>query len=360
MSAFDIARWRLVSQLAVAPHANGPVEVVQHLLAVQAENPRQSEWAVACRTTDPSAPAIAAALDSGALLRTHVLRPTWFYAAASDLGWLLDLTSARASHPMRTQLVNDHGIDGPTYERAAAIVTEQLTEQPDRLRDEVRAALDVAGLATAGLAMAHLLAQLEMDQVIVSGRPRDGQHTYATFASRVPSPRRLDRDDALAELARRYLAGHGPATDRDLAYWASLTVTDARRALDHVRDETARFEFEGRTFWHRPGDPPTGPFDPRAHLLQILDEMYRGYQDSRWLLDAAGVVPRQREQAIGMALIDGQLVAAMRRTVERGAVRFDLSPYRALATGETAQLQSAAERYGAFLGLPAEVVVSDD
>lgn len=110
--------------------------------------------------------------------------------------------------------------------------------------------------------------------------------------------RSLDRDEALAELALRYFTGHGPATERDLAYWATLTVTDVRRGVDLVRDRLAPFEHDGRTFWHAADDPPTAR-EPLAdgHLLQILDEIYRGYQDSRMVLDSAGVVPRGRQPA---------------------------------------------------------------
>ena len=135
------------------------------------------------------------------------------------------------------------------------------------------------------------------------------------FADRIPSPRRLDRDEALAELALRYFTGHGPATERDLAYWATLTLGDVRAGLAQATDRLDSFEHDGRTFWHAPADPPATGGSPAGHLLQILDETYRGYQDSRWVLDAAGIVPRTREATAGMALVDAQLVAAMKRTV---------------------------------------------
>src|SRR6185437_4512672 len=77
--------------------------------------------------------------------------------------------------------------------------------------------------------------------------------------------------------------------------------------LEQVRDRLDSFQHDGRTFWHAPADPPRGRQEPGGHLLQILDETYRGYQDSRWVLDAAGDVPRDRASAIGMALVDAQL-----------------------------------------------------
>jgi hypothetical protein len=124
-----------------------------------------------------------------------------------------------------------------------------------------------------------------------------------------------------------------------------------------VRDKLGSFQHDGRVFWHAPGDAPDGPQEPAAHLLQILDETYRGYQDSRWVLDAAGEVPRTRETAAGMALVDAQLIAAMRRTVAHDHVQFDLWPYYPLRPPEIEALDWAARRYGEYLRLKARITL---
>ena len=177
------------------------------------------------------------------------------------------------------------------------------------------------------------------------------------MGTRVP-PETFDRDQALARLAMHYFTGHAPATVRDLAYWATLTLGEARRGLDEVSDQLDSFQHDGRTYWHAPGEPPQGPGQPLGHLLQLLDETYRGYQDSRWVVDARGVVPRQRERAIGIALVDGQLVAGMKRTLTPGQVSFELTPHRRLSAQERQALDHASERYGEFLRRPAEIVVT--
>ena len=234
---------------------------------------------------------------------------------------------------------------------------DSLETEGDLTRTQLAGALAARGVVAGGHLLMILLAHLELQTLICSGRPADGQHTYARMADRVFQPRRLERDEALAELARRYFTGHGPATEKDLAYWATLTVTDVRRGLAAVSDELERFTHDGRTYWHAPGERPAALQEPRGHLLQVLDEMYRGYQDSRYVLDTAGLVPRTREPAIGMALVDGQLLAWMRRTVVRDRVDFALTPLRDLHLDEVAALQEAAERYGAFLGLPARLTL---
>ena len=62
------------------------------------------------------------------------------------------------------------------------------------------------------------------------------------FPGWLPEPRPFDRDVALAELARRYLAGHGPADDRDLAKWAGLPLRDVRAGLNAIASELVELD----------------------------------------------------------------------------------------------------------------------
>lgn len=352
MQDLDIARWRLRTQRLARPHTESADEAVGSLLAVQAENPGQAAWAVAARTKKADQAGLAALLDDGAIVRTHVLRPTWHFARAEDIAWLLDLTGPRLRQVTSRVLRSMHGLDERSVGQALTAVISILDRRGYLTRTELAGELRQAGLGGSGHMVMMLVMHAELEGLVCSGPAAGGEHTYALMDQRVPSPRRLGRDEALAEIALRYFTGHGPATERDLLYWASLTVTDVRAGLAQVRDKLGSFQHDGRTFWHAPGEePPPGPQQPAAHLLQILDETYRGYQDSRWLLDAAGSVPRTRETALGMAVADAQLVAAMKRTVTGDQVRFDLQPYRALTSAQISALEEAARRYGQFLNL---------
>ena len=355
MRDLDIARWRLRSQHLVAPYAVSASEAVGSLLAVQAENVGQAAWAVASRTRQPDQADLAALLDDGAVIRTHVLRSTWHFVLAEDIGWLLELTGPRVRRVTGQQLREAHGLDVRSIDRAVAAVTQALASQGQLTRAQLSDGLRECGIRGSGQMLMILLAHAELDGLICSGAIVDGEHSYALMSRRVPALRRLGRPEALAELALRYFTGHGPATERDLAYWATLTLTDVRAGLRQVGDLLDSFQHDGRTFWHAPADVPGGPLEPAGHLLQILDESYRGYQDSRWVLDVAGDVPRSRETAIGMALVDAQLLAAMRRTIAGDHVRFDLRPYRALTPAQVEALDLAAQRYGEYLGLGARI-----
>jgi hypothetical protein len=355
----EIARWRLRSQHLVAPHAASAAGVVRSLLAVQAENPSQAAWAVASRTRIPVAAELESLLDQGSVVRTHVLRPTWHFVAAEDIGWLLELTAPRIRPLIARQLDEAHGLAGGALDRASSVVLQALSELPDQTREQLADRLRDQGIEPRGQLLMLLLALLELDRLICSGRRLEGAHTYAAFADRVPSSPRLDRDEALAELALRYFTGHGPATERDLAYWATLTLSDVRRGLNQVRDRLSSFDHDGRTFWHAlDGTPPAPSGAPTGHLLQILDEVYRGYQDSRMVLDSEGIVPSGRETAIGMALVDAQMVARMKRSIGR-RVAFEITPYDGpLTHSQRSSVEQAAARYAEFLGLACELRVS--
>jgi len=357
VQGLDIARWRLRTQHLVWPYAVSAREAIGSLLAVQAENPGQAAWAVAARTPSPDQADLVALLDEGAVVRTHVLRPTWHFVLAEDIGWLLDLTGPRVRRVTGQQLRDTHGLDERSIGRAVIAMAHALAGRGQLTRAQLAEELRERGIRGSRQMLMILLAHAELDGLICSGPVTGGEHTYALMGDRVPAPRRLGRAEALAELALRYFTGHGPATERDLAYWATLTLTDVRAGLAQVRDRLGSFLHDGRTFWHAPGEAPHRPQEPAGHLLQILDETYRGYQDSRWLLDTAGDVPRIREAATGMALVDAQLLAAMRRTIAHGHVQFDLHPYRALTPSQIEALDQAASRYGEYLQLKARLTV---
>jgi hypothetical protein len=189
--------------------------------------------------------------------------------------------------------------------------------------------------------------------VICSG-PRRGKHlTYALLADRAPSAPRLQRDEALAELTRRYFRSHGPATMRDFVWWSGLKTADARRGLEMIRARTR--QVDGLTYWTLGRDPGSNPrLRTIVHLLPIYDEYLVAYRDHR-------VVPRPA-YAIGNflnTLVIGGQVAGTWRTIpgDKGFV-VDVQALRRLTPVERRTLARAVTRYGRFLGVPVLLSVS--
>lgn len=351
-----IARWR-VHTLALTGRRRYPSAeaAVGGTLAVQAEQHRHALWALACRSQAAAGEAeLAREFDAGRFLRTHVLRPTWHYVTPEDIRWLLELTGPRIRRIFVAHQ-RELGVDDALLERCTQVVVDAVAAEGPLTREAIGERLRDEGLPGDGGARSLVLVHAELSCLVCSGPTQDGRHTYALLQDRAPGARRLDRDAALAELVLRYVEGHGPVTERDLAYWASLTLTDVRAGLAAVADQLERFEHEGRTFWHTGRPPDDAPLEPRGHLLLVLDELHNGYQDSRSVIDADGLVPQRRAANLGMAVVDAQVVGDVRRTLSNRRVRFEVGTFRDLDPDEAAALHAAADRYGAFLGLDAEL-----
>ena len=78
------------------------------------------------------------------------------------------------------------------------------------------------------------------------------QQLLKAFDEWIPKSRELDRAEGIAELVLRYMLSHGPATERDFAWWSNTPVTEVRSALATVKDQLAELEFEGTSYWMAP------------------------------------------------------------------------------------------------------------
>jgi hypothetical protein len=335
----ELARWRMRTLRLTGRGSGTPEEVVRWLGAVQSQDFGPGKWSVGMRC----APAVTDAdLDrayaDGTILRTHVLRPTWHFVAAQDIRWLLTVTAPRI-HRLSAFVYRRNDLDEPTRVRAADTVAEALRGGKALTRKEIGALLGADGLRLALLVM-----HAEIEAVICSGPPRGKQHTYALLDERAPRARRLDPCEALAELALRYVTGHGPATARDLAAWASLPVSEARLGLDAVSDRLERVESGGRTYWYAE-PPPARAARRAAHLLQTYDEYVMGYGETR--LPTLTFNPT--------VLYGTEVVGQWKRTVGRDAVTVEVTVDRPV---DEADLMAAAQRYGRYLGLPVTLRVA--
>jgi hypothetical protein len=338
-----------------------PADVVRWLGAVQSQDYGPAKWSVGARVRSGTDAGLDALYDRGAILRTHVLRPTWHFVLPEDIRWMLDLTGPRVRR-MISYYDAQLGIDARLTKRTIDRMVKALEREGRMTRTELADELERSKIEARGQRLNHIVMNAELAGAICSGGLRGKQHTYALLDERTPKARRLDRDDALAELTLRYFTSHGPATIKDFSWWASLPVADSRRGLEMVGDELETQEVEGRTFWFAPGGRVPAVRSLKAYLLQAYDECIVGYTDSRFLLDTAGAVPKQTptERIIypGALVIGTQVAGHWKRTLGPDKVRIDVAVYKRLNSAQTKALEQEAERLGRFLGLEPSVATT--
>lgn len=332
--------------LKPASHTS-PEAVVQSLGAVQSQDYIGAAWALATRSTGVALADVDRALAEGRILRTHVLRPTWHFVAPADLRWMLALTGPRLKRLLSTYDARFE-LDEPLYRRARAVFVRTLEGGTSLTRAELATALARARIQAAGQRLAHLVMDAEFAGVVCSG-PRRGSHmTYALVDERVPATPAMSRDEALATLARRYFASHGPATVHDFSWWAGLTIGDARRGIE-----------AGAVSARVLTSPPTADRVAGAHfLLSNYDEYFIAYRHR----DA--VLERTRARNVGVwttaeyphqIVLHGRVAGSWRRELAATRAMITLQTYAVPAAAELRALTAAAARFGRFLGLPCDV-----
>jgi hypothetical protein len=354
----DVARRRLANQHLTRPTIADPAEIVHVLAAVQAQDYAGAKWALAMRLRGATDASIEHAFADGAIVRTHVLRPTWHFVTPADIRWMLALTAPRVKAAM-AYYDRKLELDDAVFRRSNAAIVRALRDGKQLTRADLGEILHRAGINVAGSQrLGHLLLRPELDGIVCSGARRGKQFTYALLEERVPTAAPLGRDEALLELTRRYFTTRGPATANDFAWWSGLTVADAKRGIDMAGSALEREVIDDRTYWsHLPARSPSKR-SPRAYLLPNYDEYFIGFKDRGAIgqrLTSSELVTGGDALTAHVVVIDGQLVGGWRRTLTKTAVVVGLTLLTRLSDAERRAVDAAARAYGAFLGLSVEL-----
>lgn len=354
-AAREIAALRLAAQRIATSRFESPGEVVRWMFAMQAQDFPGSKWSVATRMTDATDDQIEEALERREFVRSWPMRGTLHFIAGEDLGWMLQLTTDRlikGAAARRKQLELTEADLAVARDTALAVLEGGVALE----RNDLLAEFDRVGVATTGQRGYHLLWNLAQTGVIVFGPVSGKQQTFVLLDEWITEPRRLERDEALGELARRYFTSHGPATVRDLAWWASLTLTEARSGLAIARDQLEERDVDGTTYFSAPGLKPA---KKAVFALAGFDEFMLGYQDRSAALAPEHsnlIVPGGNGIFHPTIVSNGKVVGTWRRTSTASAVTLQPEWFADPSPTVKAGFERAANKYGAFLGKQVRIV----
>ena len=354
-----IAAGRLVAHRLVGEPFASPVEAIRTFGAMQSQDLRAAKWAVGLRS-DATEDEIDTLCDDGAVLRTHVLRPTWHLVLPEDAGWLLELTGPRVRAGLRGRH-REIGLDEAGIARAHAAFREALSGGRHLTRTELGDVLEGAGIETDAPRLTHLVLTAELDRVVISGRRRDGRPTYALFAERVPPWSPVDRVAAVTELARRYFRSHGPAQLLDFVWWSGLTMAMARAAVVAAGSALDRCVIDGRELWLDARRAPLTGSAGIVHLIPNFDEYTVGYRDRSAIVEAAQPFDSDffslGSVLSNVVIVGGQVRGRWRRTESRRGIGVEVVMLAPSHPAELSAIGEAVRRFERYLGCPVELSI---
>jgi Winged helix DNA-binding domain len=356
MTPDKVLRLRLANQALSGTSFRKPEDVVAWFGAVQAQDYLASLWALGLRTRGATEASVEAAEARRAIVRTWPMRGTLHFVTSADARWMTQLLAPRVIARNAARLKREVDVDGSVAARARGVLERILEGGVRRERGEIYAALDARGIGTANSRGLHILLWLALEGTICLAGRQGKQHTFALLDEWIPKTQCLERDEALVELARRYMTSHGPATQRDFMWWAGITAKDAQTGIDGAKSRLIHERVGGDTYWWREarGACRAGTA-PLVKLLPAFDEYTVAYRDRSLL-----VANRRPGSAFGLLgpviVIDGRVGATWKRTLSRDRAVIQTRLLRPLTRTERQALERAVHDYGEFLGMEAQLV----
>ena len=351
MTSSEIIRLRLCNQQLAATKCTKPQDVVSWMGAMQAQDYRMAKWAIGLRLMASDDTIVEKAFNEGKILRTHVLRPTWHFVTPQDIRWMLDLTAPRV---LSSLAHNDRhlALDKKVLKKTNDVLSKALEGGKQLTRDEVKVELQRARIDTSGLRFLHLLEHAELDRIICSGPRKEKQFTYALFDDRASS-KIMERDEALAELTKRFFTSRGPATVFDFAWWSGLSVAHAKKGIEMVKGNFKKERIDGKECFFRVPSSFKNETAQTVLLLPNYDEYVVSYKDRKEALDKKhfAVISKERNAVFtNSILVNGRIEGIWQRTIKKNSVTVTTRFFSPLSKSKQKLMKSGANQYSKFIG----------
>lgn len=329
-------------------------DVVRGRCALQAQDAGQAPLAIRARSRDLRAADVERErVQERSIVRTWCLRGTLHYVTTADLPWLRSLSGPLYVDRGQRRLA-ELGFDEDDAERAMGVLRKALSEDGPLTRGEVADRLLAAGFEfdPDGQAPVHVVRRACLVGVACEAAERDGEETYALLYDWVSLDDPPDREDALAELARRYVAAHEPATVDDLYRWSGLYKRDVRSAWEAIEDELTEVDVDGERAWTISDPDRVEPVDvPNVRLLPMYDGYLLGHEDRSLVLPGAYADRVHPGGGVIRAtlVVDGQAAGTWTLDRSRSTATVIVDPFESLDRTVEAELEDEVEDVGRFL-----------
>lgn len=353
-----LTRHRLAYQMIHQPRFTNPADMVRWLGAVQAQDFLAAKWALGLRLPGSTEADIEQSIADRSVVRTWAMRGTLHLIAADDVRWMLDLLRPRL-HQISDGYLRRHDLSATDLTKSYEVLGRVLAGGNQLTRPELKVALEQAGIHIYDIRLNLLLNRAAFDGLICCGVRRGSENTYTLLDEWIPPSLPKNREEALAELTKRYFIGHGPATLQDFVWWSGLTLTEARASINAVQSQLAQESIHGQIYWMDPSGFFMHDTALAVHLLPAFDEYLVGYKDR-----SAALGPLDFQQVISSAngifypvvLIDGKVVGTWKRTIKKDTVQIQPDFFFPLTNSQQDAIAEVSSAYGRFKQLTASMV----
>lgn len=331
------------------------LQVVRELGALQAQEYASGAWSLGVRS-GLTLEQVEQAVHAREVVRTWPMRGTLHWVPAEDARWMCELFAAPRSTTLATRFAQ-LGLTETDVELAGRLFEEHLREPMSR--PDVAALLVKHGIDPTGQRSYHLIAHHCMTGMVCQGPLLGRQPSFVLVDTWVPHSRKPSREEGLATVAERYVRGHGPVTEKDLAGWLLKPLSLTREALALVEHRLVRETVDGQVWLTHVEARPVPDAPDRVHLLPQWDELLLGYKSRDVTLPsehAARVVPGRNMVFRPTLVVAGEVAGTWRRVQRSRHVAVEVQPFTELSVGRWREVERAADAYATFLGTEAEVV----
>lgn len=324
--------------------------------AIQAQDYNMVKWAFGIRLPDSTEKSINEEIDSGRIIRTHLLRPTWHFVSSDDIFWIQKLS---ADH-IRSALSyrdNQLGLTSRIFSKTNSAIENILKNNNHLTREELFSELVRSGQKLKREQASHIFVRAEIEGIICSGKQKKGKPTFTLLHEWVPeNKKRYTRDESLKELGYIYFMSRGPATVQDFSWWSGLSIREARLGLEYNKSVLFSEVFDDQTFWFSNPQVNLELIKEKVFLLPSYDESLLSYRDR-----SASISDNNHKKAVSnngifypVILSDNQIAGTWKRKSKRDNVIISTNLFKTKLPPES--MENAINRYSMFLGKKAELV----
>ncbi|MCP9611450.1 winged helix DNA-binding domain-containing protein [Coprobacter tertius] len=345
-----IATTRSFNHQFIDPRFDDPMDLVGWMGAIQAQNYSMAKWAIGSRLQSGSLNSVNEAIRKGSILRTHILRPTWHFISAEDIRWMLKLSGSRIRKAYES-FARNLNISEKEYMIYNNTIIKLLEGNKSFTRQEICEELNKKGIKINDAHARYYIIRAETDGILCSGEDKNGKPSYALLDERVPVSHSFDYEEALGILAKKYFKSHSPASLEDFVWWSGLTTTDAKKAIDIIKNDLTKIHTETEDMYVYHSNNCKQTSCEYLHLLPSYDELLIGYKSRTPVLEEKHYSKAFNRFGIfyPVILLNGKIIGNWNKSVRKNKIEIDVALFDPEIKISDELLNKARHRYIDFI-----------